>query len=129
MKPRVLVAAGLTGMLACMPGETTTEPEAEVADFQAAASRFTVPLTPTVDGSVRNALTVLEFSTVQALNVPTMEDRGIIEFDMRSITGPVLKATLVLREFASTGPYPFRIDVYGYRGNGRLEVEDWARGT
>ena len=129
MTPRVWVAVGLTGLLACGPGETATEPESALPEVQAAATSLTVWLLPKVDGIVRNDLTVLDNSVVQALNVPSMEDRGIIEFDMRSITAPVLKATLVLRKYASTGPYPFRIDLYGYQGNGSLDVGDWARGT
>ena len=129
MTSRVFVALGLTALLACAPGETTTEPEAELAEVEAAGSRFTVSLAPKVDGIVEDGLTVVDNSIVQALHVPSFEDRGIMEFDLRRVTGPVLKATLVLPVYASTGPYPFRIDVHGYRGNGRLDVEDWARGA
>lgn len=129
MRSQALAAAAMAGMLACGPGETATAPLSEGPDAAAIGSRFTVPLLPKVDGIVRDGNTILENSVVQALHAPQFEDRGIIEFDMRGLTGPVLKATLVLRVFASNGPYPFRIDVYGYRGNGRLEVEDWGRGT
>ncbi len=129
MTPRIFVALGLTALLACAQEDTTTEPDSELAEVEAAGSRFTVSFAPKVDGSVRDELMVLDNSIVQALHVPTFEDRGIIEFDIRRITGPVLRATLVLPVFASTGPYPFRIDVYGYRGNGQLDVEDWTRGS
>lgn len=129
MTPRTFVALGLTAMLACNPGETTTEPKADLSEVEAAGSRFTVSLAPRVDGIVRDGLMVLDNSIVQALHVPGFEDRGVMEFDLRSITGPVLRATLVLPVYASTGPYPFRIDVRGYRGNGRLDVEDWSRGS
>lgn len=129
MTPRVLVALGLTALLACGPGETTTEPAAEPVEVEASGSRFTVSVAPKVDGIVRDGLTVLDNSIVQVLHVPSFEDRGIIEFDIRGITGPVLRATLVLPVYASTGPYPFRIDVHGYRGNGRLDVDDWTRGS
>ena len=129
MTPRVFVAVGLTGLLACGTGETTTEPESSVADVQALATQVTTSLLPKVDGIVQNDLTAMDNSIVQALNVPSMEDRGIIEFDMRRITRPVIKATLILRVYASKGPYPFRIDVYGYHGNGSLDVDDWGLGT
>jgi hypothetical protein len=129
MTPRILVPLGLTAAFACGPGETTTGPAAEPAEVEASGSRITVSLVPKVDGFVEDGTTVIDNSIVQTLHVPGFEDRGIIEFDMRGITGPVLKATLVLPVYASTGPYPFRIDVLGYRGNGRLDVDDWARGS
>jgi hypothetical protein len=127
--PRLPAALGLTAVLACVPGETTTEPAAELADVETSGSRFIVSRGPKADGSVRDGITVIDNSIVQAPHVPGFEDRGIMEFDLRGIAGPVLKATLVLPVFAGTGPYPFRIDVYGYRGNGRLDVDDWARGS
>jgi hypothetical protein len=126
---RALVAIVLMGAMACGAGETTAVPESESSEEWSDGSRITVPLLPAVDGIVRDGREVLDNSVVQALHVPGFEDRGVIEFDVRGIAGPVLKATLVLPVFAANGPYPFRIDVYGYWANGRLQVEDWDRGT
>jgi hypothetical protein len=86
-----------------------------------------------VDGSVRDGHTiedgVLDNSVVQVLNVPTFEDRGIIEFDISSLSGPISAAKLKLSVFASNGPYPFTIDAFAYQGDGVLAADDWDRGS
>jgi len=122
-------AVGLAGMLACGSDEPTTAPEAATADMQSSSTRITVSLAPRIDGFVENGNLAVDNSIVQTLRVPSFEDRGIIEFDLRKFSGPVLRATLRLPVYGSTGPYPFRVDLYGYRGNGRLEANDWDRGT
>ena len=128
MKRHLLAAAGLAGILAC-GSDTPTQPGKNTTDLEAAASTIAVALRPKVDGIVEDSALVVDRSVVQAVNVPNFEDRGIMEFDVRDITGPVSRAWLILRVYGSNGPYPFRLDVFGYRGNGILEVADWGRGT
>ena len=128
MKRQMVIAAGLAGILAC-GSETATQPDLEPAGVQAATSTVGVTLRPRADGSIRDATTVIDGSVVQAANVANFEDRGVIEFDLHGITGSLVRATLILRVYGSNGPYPFRLDVFGYPGNGRLDVADWSRGT
>jgi hypothetical protein len=139
MRRSILCAILVAGLFACTADRTMTEPTvgsampaapgASSTDVQTTGTRFTLLLPAVADGSVRDGNTVVDNSVVQTLHVPGFEDRGIIEFDMRSIPGPVFRAMLSLRVFASNGPYPFTIDVYGYRANGKLGVDDWDRGT
>jgi hypothetical protein len=128
MTSRGVAAAGLACLLACGQGESATEPTPGSAKVQASTVTVT-RLGPVADGSVRDGNTVIDRSVVQTLHVPSFEDRGVIEFDLQRLTGTVRRATLILPVFNSKGPYPFRIDVYGYRANGVLEVEDWGRGV
>ena len=88
-----------------------------------------ISLAAAVDGIVRDGNDVLEGSAVQVLHVPQFEDRGIIEFNISNLSGPVSKAKLRLRVYASTGPFPFAIGVFAYPGDGVLSVEDWGRGS
>jgi hypothetical protein len=127
-KPTVL-ALGLAGMLACSSDQPTTAPDAATADLQSSSTPITVTIAPMIDGSVRDGNNAIDNSVVQTLHVPSFEDRGIIEFNLRKFSGPVLRATLRLTVYGSKGPYPIRVDLYGYRGNGRLEADDWDRGT
>ena len=90
---------------------------------------------PTVDGSVRDAnkdgnpdLT-LDNSVVQLLDIPSFEDRGIIEFSLAGLSQPILNAQLVLPVFGSMGPFPFTVDVFGYTGDGAMTLSDWAPGS
>jgi hypothetical protein len=82
-----------------------------------------------VDGIVRDGTTTLDGSVVQALHTPLLEDRGIIEFDISKLSGRIKGAKLNLKVFASTGPYPFAVNVYAYPGDGLLSTSDWDRGT
>jgi hypothetical protein len=95
-------------------------------------------ISPTVDGSVRDGLeapkddtpdTVLDNSVVQALDVPQFEDRGIIEFSLSEFSERIANAQLVLPVFRSNGPFPFRIDVFTYTGDGALTLSDWDQGS
>jgi hypothetical protein len=102
-----------------------------------------ISITPTVDGSVKDGLDspkdgnpdhVSEGSIVQALNVDRsnlpFEDRGIIEFDISSLSlgmlGPV---TLDLPVVRSMGPFPFTIDVFSYVADGSLSLGDFNAGS
>src|SRR5215213_6670050 len=100
-------AVGLAGMLACGSDEPTTAPGAATADMQSSSTRITVSLAPRIDGFVENGNLAVDNSIVQTLRVPSFEDRGIIEFDLRKFSGPVLRATLRLPVYGSTGPYRF----------------------
>jgi hypothetical protein len=123
------LAIGLAGMLACASDQLATAPDTADLDVHSTSMRTTVTVSPSIDGSVRDGTTVLENSVVQTLHVPSFEDRGIIEFDLRGVSGAVYKATLRLTVYASNGPFPFRVDLYGYQANGRLDVDDWGRGA
>jgi hypothetical protein len=99
------------------------------------------PISPAVDGWVRDGLnfpkdgvpdTVSPNSIVQVLDVDRpmnpFEDRGIIEFDISSVT-VVTAATLHLTEHGSTGPFPFTVDAFVYSGDGVLALTDFNAGT
>ena len=74
----------------------------------------------TVDGSV-----------VQVLDVPRMENRGVIEFDLAPVGTVLGWARLDLTTFNSMGPLPFDVDVFGYTAtaDGALGLDDWSGGT
>jgi hypothetical protein len=104
----------------------------------ATATAANISIIPVVDGIVRDGLdqpkdgvpdAVLEGSIVQSLNVPQFEDRGIIEFDISSLSQPVTRVDLILNIFGSNGPFPFTIDVFTYTGNGVLSLEDFNMGS
>jgi hypothetical protein len=101
-----------------------------------------VPTYPIADGSIRDGYDAPkdgvpdDMSTttvVQVLNnigaFSEIEDRGIIEFELPSLTGPFTSADLVLNVFGSMGPYPFTIDVYTYSGDGVLSLGDFDAGS
>lgn len=95
----------------------------------------TIQIQPTVDGSIRdgnkdgNPDITLDNSGVQLLDIPSFEDRGIIEFSLSGLSKPIFNARLVLPVFGSMGPFPFRVDVFSYTGDGALTLSDWAQGT
>ena len=91
---------------------------------------------PTADGFVEdldngpnNPNAAITNSVVQVLNVPNYETRGIIEFNISSLTQPVTSAQLLLNVFDATGPFPFTINVYTYAGDGAVTLSDWDAGT
>ncbi len=121
MKRIVIVLAGLILMATVAQGAATI-------------------LSPVVDGSVRDGIPpdvakdgiadlALDLSTVEALNDPSMEERGIVEFDISQFSQGVQDASLTLPVFSSYGPYPFQIDAYSYSGDGLLTVDDWNLGS
>lgn len=93
------------------------------------------------DGSVRDGLApakngvpdnVLDGATVQAIDVPNFEDRGIVEFALPpALTVTAARIDLVVS--GSMGPFPFPIEVFGYgastSADGTLATTDWASGT
>jgi len=93
------------------------------------------------DGVVRDGLgpakngvpdNVLDGATVQALDVPNFEDRGVVEFALPpALTVTAARIDLVVS--ASMGPFPFPIEVFGYgastSADGTLATTDWASGT
>lgn len=55
------------------------------------------------------------------------EARSFMEYNIGSLTGPVAQATITIN---TTGPESGKaIDVYGYVGNGTLELGDFGLGT
>ena len=131
---RVTVPSGATTgkIRVTTPGGTATS-----------ATNFTVLSTvaPTVDGIVRDFpadgtpdvtigdVTVEVLASVGGQGAPPMAERGILEFGLAGVTQPVVGASLVLPVWASLGPFPFQVDVYGYAGDGLLTLTDWSRGT
>lgn len=109
-------------------------PQASMADI--------VFTEPGGEGFVRDGLTaakdgnpdlvVADVGGVQVLNsdrdTNPFEDRGIMEFDISSIT-TVDDARLVVFGEASNGPFPFNIDVYRYDGDGVIGLNDFNAGT
>ena len=97
---------------------------------------------PVVDGVVRDGLdspkdgiadVIMANVVVQVLDVERdimpFEDRGILEFDLSTLSGPITSATLDLNVFSSNGPYPFNVDVFTYTGDGILSLNDFNVGT
>lgn len=102
-----------------------------------------VSIDPVVDGTIRDGFTfpkdgipdtILERSVVQVLNVERsvqpFEDRGIIEFDISDLLppSPNTRMDLVLDVFSSMGPFPFRVDIFTYEGDGFLSLADFNAG-
>lgn len=56
------------------------------------------------------------------------EDRGIVEFDISGLTSPVGQALFDLTQIGSDGD-GFQINVFGYTGNGTLELGDFPLGA
>jgi hypothetical protein len=84
------------------------------------------------DGIVRTGSlgsAVIDNSVVQVLNVPSFEDRGVVEFDTKNMSLPVKQAQLKLSVYASNGPFPFTVQVFAYSGNGVLDFDDRDSGA
>jgi len=101
--------------------------------LSAEAAQATTVLTNSVIGTIRdnpkNNVPDEGFGFVfQALNQPIQEDRGIAEFDISGLTLPVGQAVLNLTQVGSMGD-GIMVDVYGYTGNGILELSDFLLGT
>ena len=99
-------------------------------------------LSPVVDGVVRDGLyspkdgiadVIMANVVVQVLDVEReslpFEDKGILEFDVSTLSGPIISATLDLSVYSSNGPYPFNVDVFTYTGDGILSLNDFNTGT
>lgn len=56
------------------------------------------------------------------------EDRGIVKFDISGLTSPVGQALFDLTQIGSAGD-GFQINVFGYRSNGTLELDDFPLGA
>lgn len=67
--------------------------------------------------------------TVQVHYGPYFQHRGILEFDISSLSQPVSRADLELPVYESTGPYPLTINVMVYVGDGSLRLSDYLGGT
>ena len=132
------VAGNYTVNLMASNGNGTNSKLATITVLEKIASAENVQsVLPTVDGSIRDGLDpkdgiadyTMDNSVVQTLNVTQFEDRGIIEFDISKISGPITNATLNLSVFASNGPYPLKVGVFTYSGDGKLTLDDFNSGT
>jgi hypothetical protein len=91
----------------------------------------------TVHGFVRDSASqdgvgdALNPINVEVLNQPVgIQDRGVIEFSIATLTSPVGSATLNLtRTFTTNLPAPIIFDVYGFTGDGVLTVGDYVLTT
>lgn len=54
-------------------------------------------------------------------------DRGITEFDIMTLTSPVSQAILNLERVGTLNVSQF-VSVFGYTGNGTIELSDWGDG-
>ena len=90
-----------------------------------------IVISPAIDGFIRvfSALQIFDGVGVQVMSLPQFEDRGIIEFNLSAVTGRVTIAVLNLVRLASEGPYPLRVHVFSYSGNGALDPSDNNSGT
>jgi hypothetical protein len=68
-------------------------------------------------------------ATYVNLNDAPFEDRGIIEYDLSSITGTVESATLNLNVQGVAPGFPQDFDVYLYSGDGAVTLSDFSAGT
>jgi hypothetical protein len=69
--------------------------------------------------------------TIEVLNEPTnwkIVDQGIVEFDL-STAGVVTSATLNLTSTFPNSLAGTSFDLYGYSGNGTLDLADWGLGN
>jgi hypothetical protein len=93
-----------------------------------------VILLPTVDGTLFDfgddgtVNFINSYESVQALNMIGFDSRGIMEFDLDGVSGPVTNAFLRLYKIEALGPFPMSIDVYGYEGDGMLSSADYSDG-
>jgi hypothetical protein len=101
-----------------------------------------ISIDPIEDGTIRDGLhspkdgvpdNIMANVVVQILDVKRpelpFEDRGIIEFSILSLTERISKAELVLNVFSSMGPFPFTVDVFTYKGDGILTLDDFNKGS
>jgi hypothetical protein len=92
-------------------------------------------LVPTVDGTIfdfDNNDTVDFINTtegVQVLNSLSLETRGIVEYDISSVTTPVSNAFLRFYLADALGPFPIGIDVYSYMGDLAVTEPDYFAGN
>lgn len=116
-----------------LPTESATGGAASIVGSASVGS-----IAPTVDGSVLDGLfgpkdgipdRVGDGSVVQILDVPRFEDRGIIEFDISTVSGSITRVELVLSVFGTMGPFPFTVDVFTYTGDGSLSLNDFSAGS
>src|SRR5258705_14017528 len=101
-----------------------------------------VVLSPAVDAFIRDGFGPAKdgspeevvdggVATVQVLNVPDFEDRGIMEFGLPPVLSPatVANARLILPVYSSLGPYPLALDIYAYAADGAANLSDFALGV
>ena len=84
----------------------------------------------TVNGFVRAISGVPSGSNpdgVQILSSGGIEDHGVLEFGMSTITGQVSSATVTLTKFSTFGAIDF--SVFAYAGNGTLDLSDFSAGS
>lgn len=66
--------------------------------------------------------------TTSIFNTPVDEYRAVIEFDLLNVSENVLEGYIQLNRDATSGPYPFQIDVFTYVGDGFLSNDDFSAG-
>jgi hypothetical protein len=100
-------------------------------------------ITPSVDAFIRDGLdgtgkngtpdVVIDsgggLAVVQIVNVPSFEDRGIIEFPLFAASTPVTSARLVLPIYSANGPFPLVVSTYAYNADGSASLSDFDGGV
>ncbi|MBL8700705.1 MAG: PEP-CTERM sorting domain-containing protein [Alphaproteobacteria bacterium] len=57
------------------------------------------------------------------------EDRTILEFDVSGMSAAASSVVLRLNVHSANGPFPLKVDVYTYVGDGATTLSDWSAGT
>ena len=100
------------------------------------APPFVVGLSPSASGYIRDANLdgsgdqIFPTGLIQIFKTPDYEERGIFEFDLTGIPGPVGHARLSLYVQQAGGAFvPLPLGVFAYAGDGALTLADFAAGT
>lgn len=110
------------------------------SDCLAEAIPIHVTLLPAANGFVRDGSNfvgrdgtpdVIQPGNPTLVNNTDIDARGIIEFDISTLSQPVGHAELRLPivYVSSDLPFPRRVDVYPYQGNGSLDLSDFGAGS
>ena len=92
-------------------------------------------LTPTAHGYTRSFGTGQAFGDALAIQVfqsYPYQDRGVVEFDLTGLSGPVLSAELwfpLITNTTANGAAALDVTVRGYAGNGTIDYSDHTAGS
>ena len=82
------------------------------------------------DGGVKDGVgDAVNTSVVLVRNQSSTEERGIMEYDVSGLSGPVASATLDIEATSVFGTLPRTIEVRGFVGDGSLTASDFGLGA
>lgn len=93
---------------------------------------------PTVTGTLQDGRVLTRdnyYPMVEHVYLPTKQhlyaedDKGVTEFKVANLPRFVTHALLTMPVHTANGPYPVRLQVFGYAGNGILDPIDFNAGT